>query len=161
MLETQAKVVAVEPGYAWVESERRSGCSHCTGSDNCGVASLGKSFGVRRHRMRVPDPLGVQPGENIIIGLSERRLVAAAASAYLLPLVAMIAMALFSARLGYGQGALAVSSLAGLAGGLGWLRHRAGSARALGGYRPVILKRLPASAGVVELKPETIGVNHE
>lgn len=161
MIEIEARVVAVEAGYAWVEAERRSGCSHCSSSTSCGVASLGKAFGVRQQRLCLPDTLGVRTGENIVIGLSEQRLVAAAAMAYMLPLFLMIGTALVSAALGYGQGALALSSLVGLAGGLWLVQHRFGSRRAIARYQPVILERPQLSEHTLEFKTPNTGANHE
>ena len=161
MIEIQARVVAVESGFAWVESERRSGCSHCTSSGSCGVSSLGKLFAVRKQRIRLPDPLGVRTGEDVVLGLSERRLVAAAAVAYMLPLCTMIGTALLGASLGYGQGAVASSSLAGLAGGLWLVKRRSGSGQAIAHYQPVILGRQPLSERSVEFKTRNAGENHE
>lgn len=161
MIEIQARVVAVESGYAWVESERRSGCSHCASADTCGVSSLSKLFGVRKQRMRLADPLGVGNGEEIVIGLSEQRLVAAAAVAYMLPLLAMIATTLLSACLGQSPATLAVSSLLGLAGGLFLVRRRLGGGQVLAHYQPVILGRPRSGARSVEFKTRITGVNHE
>lgn len=140
-METRATVIAVEPGFAWVESRRRSSCSHCGTQDSCGVAALDRAFGAGRNRMRLADPLGVCAGEAVIIGLSERHLVAAAALAYLLPLLTMIAGGLLAAQLGYGQIGSVVLSVAGLAVGL-WLVHRRGRSAAGGGlYAPTLLRR--------------------
>lgn len=161
MIEIQARVVAVEPGYAWVESERRSGCSHCTSSDRCGVSSLGKLFAIRKQRIRLPDPLGVRTGEDVVLGLSEQRLVAAAAVAYMLPLCSMIGTALFGASLGYGQGAVALASLAGLVGGLWLVKRRSVGGQASARYQPVILGHQPLGERTIELKPRTAGANHE
>lgn len=161
MIETQARVVAVESGYAWVESERRSGCSHCTNTESCGVSSLSKLFGVRIQRMRLPNPLGVRSGEDVVIGLSERRLVAAAAVAYLLPLFAMIGAALLSDYFGLGQGMLALSSLVGLIGGLWLVKRCSGNRTTRTRYQPVILGRQRSDECTIEFKPENTGVNHE
>jgi len=161
MIETQARVVAVEPGYAWIESERRSGCSHCTSNDSCGVSSLSKLFSVRQTRLRLPDPLGVHAGDNVVIGLSEQRLVAAAAVAYMLPLFAMIAIALFGARLGYGQGALVLSSFAGLAAGLWLVKNYANARGQSRRFQPLLLRRQAIGESTIEFKPATTGENHE
>jgi len=161
MIEIQARVVAVEPGYAWVESERRSGCSHCTSSDSCGVSSLGEFFAIRKQRTRLPDPLGVRTGEEVVLGLSEQRLVAAAAVVYMLPLCAMIGAALLGASLGYGQSAVALASLAGLIGGLWLVKSRSVGGQASARYQPVILGHQPLSKHTVDLKPRTAGANHE
>ncbi len=161
MIETQARVVAVESGYAWVESERRSGCSQCTSSGSCGVSSLDKLFGARSQRMRLANPLGVRSGEDVVIGLSEKRLVAAAAAAYLLPLFAMIGAALLSDYYGQGQGVLALSSLVGLMAGLWLVKRRSGYRTALARFQPVILGRRDAGECTIDVKSIKAGVNHE
>jgi len=141
MIETQAIVVAVEPGYAWVESERRSACSHCESGSSCGVSSLGKLFGVKRNRMRLGDPIGVHAGDAVVIGLSEQRLLRAAALAYMLPLLVMLAIAVLSAQLGYSQAMTVVASLLGLAGGLWLARQRSRRTAAGDLYNAVLLRR--------------------
>jgi sigma-E factor negative regulatory protein RseC len=161
VIEAQARVVAVEPGYAWVESERRSGCSHCTSSDTCGVSSLGKLFGVQRVHMRLPDPLGMRPGDNVVIGLSERRLVAAALAAYMLPLLVMIVIALLGTQLGQGQVTLALSSFAGLAAGLWLVKARANRQETADRYQPVLLRQHPAGECAIEIEPLVRGADHE
>ena len=161
MMETRARVIRVEAGYAWVESERRSGCSHCGSRESCGVSALGKLFAVRTQRMRLPDPLGVQTGEDVVVGLSERRLVGAASVAYMLPVLVMIGMALLSASLGHGQGSAAVSSVVGLLGGLGLVRHLSGRQLSFAHYQPVILRKQRADEHTIELKPRNAGVDHE
>lgn len=161
MMETRARVIRVEPGYAWVESERRSGCSHCGSRESCGVSSLGKLFAVRTQRTCLPDPLGVRTGEDVVLGLSERRLVAAASVAYMLPVFVMIGMALLSSGLGHGQGTVAVSSVVGLIGGLGLVRHLSGRRLSSARYQPVILRRQRGDEFAIELKPRNTGVHHE
>jgi sigma-E factor negative regulatory protein RseC len=161
MMETRARVIRVEPGYAWVESERRSGCSHCGSRESCGVSSLGKLFAVRIQRTRLPDPLGVQTGEDVVLGLSEQRLVAAASIAYMLPVFIMIATALLSSGLGHGQGSVAMSSVVGLIGGLWLVRHLSCRKLSFARYQPVILRRQRADEFAIELKPRNTGVHHE
>jgi len=146
MIESQARVVAVEPGYAWVESERRSACAQCSSGDSCGVSSLGKVFEGRSMRMRLADPIGLQPGEELMIGLAEQQLLSAATTVYLLPLLAMIALAVGATEAGFGQAGIALISLGGLGGGL-WLagrlpRRRPTQGQAESDCQPVILRRL-------------------
>jgi sigma-E factor negative regulatory protein RseC len=161
MLETQARVTAVEPGYAWIESERRSGCSHCSNSGSCGVSALGKLFGVQRLHLRLPDTLGVQAGDDVIVGLSERRLVAAAAVAYMLPLLIMIVIALAGGQLGQDQGVLALLSFIGLVIGLWLARYQARRTMVSHGYLPVMLKKQVAGACNLKIETESKGVHHE
>jgi sigma-E factor negative regulatory protein RseC len=161
VLEAQARVVAVEPGYVWVESERRSACGQCDSGGSCGVSTLGKLFGGRSVHLRVADPLGVRAGDDVVIGLSERGLVAAALAAYLLPLAAMLAAALLGARLGYGQLAQAVLSVAGLVAGLWLARLRGRGTTGAGAVRPVLLRRQCDEECVIQFKPAVKGVHHD
>jgi sigma-E factor negative regulatory protein RseC len=161
MIEIQARVVAVEPGYAWIESERRSACSHCSSGDSCGVSFVGRLFGNRKQRMRLADPFGVHAGEDIIVGLSDSRLAAAAALAYMLPLITMIVVALLAASRGSGQGVVALSSLGGLIGGLWLVRRRWGSGASIAHYRPAIIGRPGWGQHTVEFKTRNTGVDHE
>lgn len=161
MIETPARVTAVEPGYAWIESEQRSGCSHCSSSASCGVSTLSKLFRVQRLRLRLPDPLGVQPGDAVVIGLSERRLVTAAAFAYMLPLLTMIGVALLAVQLGQGQGTLALLSLSGLFFGLWLVKYRASRQSINQRYLPVMLKKQYAGLCNFECESAVKGVNHE
>jgi sigma-E factor negative regulatory protein RseC len=161
MIETQARVTVVEPGYAWIESERRSGCSQCSSSDGCGVSTLSQLFGSQHIRMRLSDPLGVQAGDDVIIGLSERRLVTAAAVVYMVPLLIMIVIALAGVHLGYGQGALVLLSVTGLLTGLWLVRYRAGRETLNHRYLPVMLRKQPAGSCQFITETEFKGVHHE
>jgi sigma-E factor negative regulatory protein RseC len=161
MIETQARVTAVEPGYAWVESERQGGCSQCSTAGSCGVSSLSKLFGVKQVRMRLPDTVGLAPGDDVVIGLSERRLVTAAAAVYLFPLLSAILLALLGVHLGQGQGALALLSIAGFIAGMWLVKHRAEQSAVAHRYLPVLLGKQPAGLCTIELKPVFKGVHHE
>jgi len=141
VIESLARVVRVESGYAELEAERRSACGHCTQGESCGVASVGKLFGPRPVSLRLPDTLGLQPGEQVVIGLPEGRLVAAAAGVYLLPLLAMIAVAVLGTASGTGTAfAVPVSAIVLIAGlwlAGRWLGRSASAAR----LRPSLLRR--------------------
>lgn len=141
MLEAYATVQAVEPGYAWVESERQSACGGCASSMHCGVSALGKSIGRQRVTVRLRDPLGVRPGDAVIIGVSEARLLGVAAAAYLVPLVAMVVCALVGSAISGADAAPPLGAAIGLTGSFVflWFR-RLGRSRTEGG-QPVILRR--------------------
>lgn len=142
MIEAPARVLSVEPGYAWVTAERRSACGDCATSQSCGLSSVGKWFGSQVHTVRIRDPLGVQAGDDIVIGLSEARLVSAAAGAYLIPLVCMLALAVLGSEVGETEAAPALLGLTGLIVGLWWSRRvttRGRTARRVD--QPVILRR--------------------
>lgn len=139
MIESQARVVTVEPDHVWVEAERRSACGHCSDSAGCGMAAVGELFGTRTLQLRLPGAPDVQPGDIVTIGLPERQLLTVALSAYLLPLLVMFGAVLPARLLDLGQGVQVAAGLAGLAAGL-WLAGRRAGARQAGGRdQPVIL----------------------
>ena len=141
MLEAHATVQAVEPGYAWVESERRDACGDCASSAHCGVSSLGKFVGRRRVTVRSRDPVGVRPGDAVVIGVSEAQLLGVAAAAYLVPLIAMVTCAVVGSAISDSNAAPPLGAAMGLGTSFAilWFR-RVGRPRAER-HQPVILRR--------------------
>lgn len=119
MLEETGTVVAVNGQWLWVETQAHSACSHC-GSGSCSSSVIGKWFGVRRNRLRLPNDRSLQPGQQVVIGIPEQVLVSVALRAYLLPVLAMLGATVLAATLDFGEPAQALAGLAGLAAGL-WL----------------------------------------
>ena len=141
MIEAPAKVVSVEPGYALVAAERRAACGDCGSRQSCGVSTVGQWLGSKVHTVRLPNPLGVEPGDSVVVGLSEDRLLGAAVVAYLVPLVAMIALAIIGSELSDSQAAPVMLGLVGLLGGLWCSSKRSMTTSA--SYQPRILRRQP------------------
>jgi len=161
MIETPGSVVATEPGFAWIECERRSGCGQCAGGDSCGVSSVARLFGEKRMRLRLRDTLGVHAGDAVVIGLSESGLVKAAAAAYLMPLAALIGAALVGAQWGQAQWIPILTGLAGFGGGLWLVKRRANAPAASANDRPVLLRRQTPGHCTIEYRQRTRGANHE
>ena len=139
MIEAAATVIATEAGYAWLETRRESACGHCASSQGCGVSTLGNALGSRPNRMRVADTLALSAGEHVVIGIPEERLLAAAFSAYMTPLLCMVGAALAGVQLGFGQWGIGLFSLAALAVALAWPGARGRAAAA--DTQPVLLRR--------------------
>ena len=139
MIEAAATVIATEAGYVWLETRRESACGHCASAQGCGVSTLGKALGSRTSRLRVADTLALSAGEHVVIGIPEERLLAAAFSAYMTPLLCMVGAALAGAQLGFSQWGIGLGSLAALAAGLAFPGAHARSAAA--NTQPVLLRR--------------------
>lgn len=155
MFEAHATVQAVEPGYAWVESERRSACGSCASSARCGVSTVAKLIATRRLTLRLRDPLGVQPGESVVIGVSENQLLGVAAVAYLFPLFAMIAIALVASVVSDAEAAPPLGAMVGLVGTLALLRLLRRGRVQYERHQPVILRRtIDRAVALVETHPE-------
>jgi sigma-E factor negative regulatory protein RseC len=89
MIEESASVVEVRGGRALVQTVRSSGCEHCAARGAC--AGLG---GGREARVWVEDPLGVHPGERVVVAVPEGAVVRASIWVYLVPVVALLLGAL-------------------------------------------------------------------
>ncbi len=113
MLEQQATVVKVENNKILVEAQTRSQCSQC-GQHSCTTSVIAKWFNFHSNRFYLDNTLDAKLGDTVIIGLNEDTLVKASLSAYLLPLMAMLACAITAALLDLNQGLQAVFALVGL-----------------------------------------------
>jgi sigma-E factor negative regulatory protein RseC len=142
MIEEAATVVAAAEGLAWVETTRRSACGHCQQARSCGAGNLATLFRPGQHRLRITDPAGLRAGERVSIGIAPQTLIRAALTAYLLPLVTLVAAAGVGAALALPEGAIAGLGLAGLGAGLGLAGWLTGGASARARYRPVLTRRL-------------------
>lgn len=152
MMETQAKVVAVESGAALVEPAQPSGCSTC-GAGGCGAHRIGQVFTLRDKRYRVLDPRGSRVGETVVIGVADGALLRGSGAVYLLPLLLLFLGALLGDHFAP-VGNRDVWSIAGAGTGFAlgalwllWFGRRAGSDPR---FQPVILRA--ASENVFVLK---------
>lgn len=73
MIETEASVLSVERGHAWVAPKPHSPCGQCDPVYGCRSLQLARMFALREPRFRVLDPLGVQPGDKVLIAVPEKK----------------------------------------------------------------------------------------
>lgn len=90
MIETEASVLSVEAGHAWVAPKPHSPCGQCDPVHGCRSLQLARMFALREPRFRVLDPLGVQPGDKVLIAVPEKSLLHSATLLYLLPVLALM-----------------------------------------------------------------------
>ncbi|MBP6808026.1 MAG: SoxR reducing system RseC family protein [Chromatiaceae bacterium] len=145
MIEETAIVVAHEPGIAWVETRRRNACGACSQSAGCGSALLSRLFAPGANRLALEDGLGVAIGERVVIGIPDDLLVRAALIAYLLPLLTLVMGAVLADGWQLAEIEVALASIAGLGAGLWLTGHLTGGARGRQRYRPILLRREPAT----------------
>ncbi len=140
-------VVESGPGYAWVETRRRSTCATCSLNAGCGTAALARFLGSRRTRVRALSGAALSPGQEVVIGLEEGALLRGSLAVYLVPLGGLILGAAAGDRLfaGSGEEPSVLLGIVGLVAGLLWqLRY----GRAIHGdrrFQPVVLRCLPGS----------------
>ena len=147
MIEERAMVVAVEEGYVWLETRRRSSCGGCQqASGGCGAATLAKLWPGQRARVRAIAEPGLRPGDEVMVGLAEGALLRGALLVYLLPLALLLAGALLGQAVFAGAGEEPVAALGVVGLGLGFLAVRVLSRRLRrdARFQPVVLRRANA-----------------
>jgi sigma-E factor negative regulatory protein RseC len=118
MLEHTGTVIEVDENTALIETVRRSACGHCSSGDSCGTSVLAGLFNKRGNFVRVSNHLHLQPGDQAVLGIAESTLLRAALWAYMVPLIVMIAFAMFASAAGFSDGYVFIASMAGLFNGL-------------------------------------------
>jgi sigma-E factor negative regulatory protein RseC len=94
MIEESATVVRVDAGYAIVETQQRAACGSCQSAGSCSTSVLSGLFKRRHNQLKVLNPINARPGQKVIIGLREQALLKVSLSAYLLPLVSLLLLAM-------------------------------------------------------------------
>ncbi|MDA1107266.1 MAG: SoxR reducing system RseC family protein [Proteobacteria bacterium] len=147
MMEEHARVVDVQDGFVWVETERKSTCGACSLNKGCGSAVLARVLGARRTRIRALNTLPAHVGDEVVLGLAEAALVRGSLILYALPLLALFLGALAGEsvsrllRLAPGETATVVFALAGLAAGFYGVRYFTRRINNDPRYQPVVLRR--------------------
>lgn len=97
MVEGIARVVRVEPGWAWLEPEQTTSCGSCASSASCGshgAAGIGSvASRLQSRRFRLDNPAGpgeLREGERVVVGVQNSALLKAAVLAYGFPLAAAL-----------------------------------------------------------------------
>lgn len=147
MIEAVGHVLAVEAGRARVMVDRKPACGSCASTGGCGTAVLANWLPRRRVEFHVNDPLGLAPGERVVIGIDEGTVRVGALWLYAVPLLGMMVGGLFGewlfSRSGLNTelGAIAFG-LSGLAVALLFVRQQLGTARWAKYARVRLLRRV-------------------
>ncbi|NIR25935.1 MAG: SoxR reducing system RseC family protein [Gammaproteobacteria bacterium] len=151
MIEETAYVMETQGEHAWVETQRRSSCGSCA-AKGCGTGALSKILGGRRQRLKVLNPVDAKAGEEVILGVREQDLLKGSLAVYIVPLLLMLAGALFGEFLApqweiEAEPLSLFFGLLGLIGGFFWL-HRYNRALSRDGRLMAVIlrKSTPASA---------------
>lgn len=143
MIEQTGKIVAVEPGVAWVQTLRESACSSCSARKGCGTAVLNKMSSGKSMQTLVVDTLDCQVGDDIVVGVPDDALLKASALVYLLPLVAMVLFALVADAIWATEEIYTIfSSFAGLALGFMGVRKLGQQSSIKDVTEPVMLRKV-------------------
>lgn len=91
MIETEAHVLRVEQGHAWVKIQPHSLCGNCDPETGCKSVALTRLFGSGRQEFRVRNPLGAVAGDKVRVAVAEGALLQSALWGYGLPLCLLLA----------------------------------------------------------------------
>lgn len=151
MLEEEGVVTAVRGARASVRTERKSACGQCAVNGACGTSLLERFFGRRPVELLAANEIGARVGERVAVGVSESSLLAAAAAAYLVPLVALMAGAALGQSFGDTWADLAslLGAALGFALALLWLRGYSARLAGRSERQPRILRRLGSTSATV------------
>lgn len=148
MIEETGQIVDVQGAFAWVESERSSGCGSCAVNKGCGTGAIAKVLGQRRVRLRVLNRIGARVGDQVVIGVAESGLLRGSLAVYAAPLAGLFAGTLAGYALASrfypewpADPAAIAGALAGFIAGLAWLRGFSRRTAMNPAYQPVVLRQ--------------------
>lgn len=128
MIEQEGVVLSREGRTAWVEVRRQTTCNGCAVSAGCGTGVLGRWLPGGTTRLRVADPIGVEPGQRVLLAIPDGAVLRASALLYLVPLSGLLAGAIAGEQLTTGlgltgDGLAMLGGAVGLVTGFGFVRH--------------------------------------
>lgn len=153
MLAETGRVVAVDDGAVWVETQRQSSCGSCAARSGCGhglLASMGRGPSLVRALLTPGSPGNIALHDQVRISLPERSFLRGVAMLYLLPLLSTVIFAALSSAVldgsGLSQAAIdlrvTLAAAAGLGAGLLWVRTQSRRHAGNPSIHPVVTERL-------------------
>ncbi len=149
MIEERAVVVDVDQGQAILEIVRARPCGLCGQTRGCGISIWGRLLGHRANVFRADNQINARTGDQVVVGIDERALMASSLAAYGVPLFSLLIGAAlggsFASAPSYADAYAFAGAGLGLLLGLLWLRGHAGRG-AVGRFRPKVLRQFDAGA---------------
>ena len=90
MITEQAIVTRCNGNHIEVELRRQSACAHCDLAKGCGTGALGRLLGSRSRPLTIETSQAMNPGDHVVLELSEAALVKSSLLVYGLPLIGML-----------------------------------------------------------------------
>jgi sigma-E factor negative regulatory protein RseC len=143
MNETPGLVTRVEDGLAYVQiGARVAGCGRCHEVGGCGSSLLGGAQSQAPRTYRVPNRIGAQVGDDVLLTIPDGALLKVSLLAYLLPVLLVIAGAALGTRLSDAMAILGAA--AGLVVGMAVLRFA--QSRLIAAREPLLSMRIKSCA---------------
>ncbi|ADZ90149.1 SoxR reducing system RseC family protein [Marinomonas mediterranea] len=90
MIEENGTVLAVDDGFAEVETIRTSSCETCRARHGCGHHTIAKVTNSNRMQMKAIAPMPVKVGQKVVVGIPEDTLLQASMWMYAIPLLGLM-----------------------------------------------------------------------
>ncbi|RMH16083.1 MAG: Fis family transcriptional regulator [Gammaproteobacteria bacterium] len=148
MIEETAIVRAVDGNRIEVETLKKSACGGCSLQHGCGTGLLSRYLS-RRAKQKIDIPydrdMGARVGDRVILGIAPSAVSKGSFVSYIIPLVAMIAMALLAGLLFdlHNDAVTLAGGGIGLILGLRLARYLTGNFSTKADFQPVILRKIP------------------
>ena len=95
MIEEQIEVIEVIGNQIVLQAETKSVCGSCAVNKGCGTSLLSKVVGRKFTRFQVENSVNAVAGDTIVVGIPEDAILKGSLVMYMLPVVAMLAFAIF------------------------------------------------------------------
>ncbi|OIQ86966.1 SoxR reducing system protein RseC [mine drainage metagenome] len=142
MIEEQALVVGIEQDRVLLEIVRRTPCGLCGQTRGCGISVWGRMLGHRNNVFQAVNQIDAKIGDQVVVGVEEKALLASSLAVYGVPLLLVLAGAALGTWLASSAGdawPLAGAGL-GLFFSFLWVKGHATGRSLDARYRPVILR---------------------
>lgn len=140
VVEGVARVISTDGVTAWLEPEQANSCGGCLSAGSCAAKSGGSTRRLAQKRFTVADDFHAAVGDRVVVGLSEHALLKASATAYAIPLMLMLGVALAGQLLTESDIVAAIGAVGGLLLGLLIAKRRADRLDARGELSPHFLR---------------------
>jgi sigma-E factor negative regulatory protein RseC len=105
-MEIEATVSRVEGAHAFVRVDNPTGgCGRCNDTGGCASGLLGRPLARECRLFRLPNSIGAQPGERVLVSIADGAALRAAILVYLLPVLLLVAGSVSGAAIAGQQGA--------------------------------------------------------
>ena len=111
---TEAAIVTRRDGTrVELELQRGSACGGCELSQGCGTGALGRLLGRRSKPLFIETEQQLEPGDEVLLALSESALVKASLTLYGLPLLGMVLAGLLAVSVAAAEWLVVVAAVTG------------------------------------------------
>ena len=131
LIEQPGIIERIEGHDAWVVPQTTSGCGQCVSKSSCGTSVIAGFLARRRRSIRVANTAHWAVGDPVTLQISEQAFMKGVGIGYGVPLIAMLTGSFVLQQVAQwidysmGDGPAMAGALAGLVGGLLWVRHHA------------------------------------